>query len=187
MGEMKSAYERALERAEKLGRLSPEELAEKREAEDMAVGKALAEQYLEHGHTRILSEALAKHSGDDRHIVLGAALSRLAEAISLQDGETTERALQGMRSLRHSAAMPEIESELRSLAAEYRQAEVELREQKERESGLRGNNLLRELGISGSAVAELRLGAGEMRAEIADELSPRFEARMEQLKKRLLE
>ena len=56
MGEMKSAFEKALERAEKLGKLSPEEMRGRKEAEYAPIGRAIADRYLRHGHNEILEE-----------------------------------------------------------------------------------------------------------------------------------
>ena len=43
VGELKSAYEKAMERAERLGKLSPEEMRETKRVEFEPVGRALAE------------------------------------------------------------------------------------------------------------------------------------------------
>ena len=99
MGELKSAYERALERVEKLGALSPQELRETKDAEQSAIGRALAERYLEHGYERPLVEGLERYHGDDRGVVVKGALSRLVAEIEFDNGQATDRALQGIEAL----------------------------------------------------------------------------------------
>jgi len=99
MGEMKSAFERAMERAEKMGTLSAEQMRQRRMAELAPVGQAAAQRYLEHGHEPLLREEIEKHSGEEKGIVLGAALATLVEAVSLTDNVFTERALKGILAL----------------------------------------------------------------------------------------
>ncbi|MDY6917771.1 MAG: hypothetical protein SVP26_07470 [Chloroflexota bacterium] len=187
MAEMKSAYERALERAEKLGRLSPDELRQRRESEGSAVGKALAERYLEHGHTRTLNQEVDRHGAAERDVIARAILLRLVDAVSLQDSETTRRALQGIRSLQPSVTKLDAEGRMQSLASEYQTDEAEVYEQKLWEMSATAGALLQELGISGSAVADVRPSASRLRAEIAEELSSRFDSRLERLKQEFLE
>ncbi len=99
MGEMKSAYEKAMERVEKLGKLSPEEMKERKEAEYTLVGRALAERYLNHGYGELLSEEVGNYNDEEKDMVTRAAVSRLIEAIQLADSESTERATLGISSL----------------------------------------------------------------------------------------
>jgi len=73
MGELKSAYERAMEKAEKLGQLSPEELRERKKAELAPIGRALADRYLSHGHTRVLSHDLERFGDEERDVIANAA------------------------------------------------------------------------------------------------------------------
>ncbi len=51
----------------------------------------------------------------------------------------------------------------------------------------RGAELLDELAISGSAIGEVKLGDSEAWEEIQEELSSRFDNRLQELKQELLE
>ena len=186
MGELKSAYERALEKAEKLGALSPQELREKKDAEQSAIGRALAERYLEHGYPRTLVEGLERYHGDDRDVVAKGALSRLVAEIDFDNGQATDRALKGIEGLSAAAKGLQAAEEIRSLVGRYRDAERQAREQARERVYALGGQLLDELGIGGSAIAEVRLGAGAVWEETSTELRTRFEGRLGKLKQQLL-
>ncbi len=187
MGEIKSAFEKALERAEKLGKLSPEEMKKRKDAESTAIGKALAERYLEHGHSRVLKEESNRYTGDQKIIVSTAAIRRLVDAISLQNNELTERAMEGISTLSDDARTLEAKRKIVSLITEYKEAERQAYEQGKRRMDRRGAELLDELAISGSAIGEVKLGAREAWEEIREELSSRFDNRLQKLKQELLE
>jgi len=187
MGELKSAYEKALERAGKLGRLSPEEMRERKVAEYAAIGGALAERYLEHGYTRVLDEELGKYGGSDRDMLVEAALSRLAEALSLDVPEATERALQGITTLKPNTSILETKRRMRSLEADYADAQEQAYEQATEGLMSRGAEALDELGITGSAIGDIRIGIRELRRDASQELRSRFEAGLGEVRQELLE
>ena len=186
VGEMKSAFERALERAEKLGKLSPEEIKESKEKEFSPIGRALVEQYLGHGYGHILEEEMARHSGEGKDIVVKAALSRLVEAIDLGSGETAERAIGGILALKEEGEVGQIAGQIRSLFEEYKQAEKDRYEKEKGGVEREERELLRQLGISGSAVGEINLEASETWRQILAALYSQFDQRLNQLKEQLL-
>lgn len=187
MSEMKSALERALEKAEKLGKLSPEEMRAQKEEEYAPIGRAIADRYLGHGHNAILEEEVNRYGGDEKAIVTRAALSRLKEAIGLESDEVAERAIAGMLTLRGEERIGEIGERIRSLLGEYREAKREEYEQERERIERRERELLHQLRISGSAIGEINLKASGAWARISQELLSRFNERLEELKRELLE
>jgi hypothetical protein len=186
MSEMKSALEKALERAEKLGKLSPEEMRQRKEAEYAPIGRALAERYLGHGQKRVFKEEANRYSGEEKGIVLRAALLRLGEAIDLENDELTEMAMAGMLVLKQNERFGEINERVRSLLREYREAE-KLKYEGEKERIEKGEKeLLHQLRISGSDVGEINLKANEAWESISQELYSRFNERLVDLKGELL-
>jgi hypothetical protein len=185
MGEMKSALERALEKAEKLGKLSPEEIREREKAKYTPIGRAIAERYLGHGHKQLLKEEVGRYSGDLKGIVTSAALSRLVEAIDLASGDLVERALYGLLTLKGKGRIGEVDGRIKSLLGEFRDAQQERYEmEKERiEKGDMG--LLHQLRISGSAIGAINLKASESWATISREISLQFNQRLDALKREL--
>jgi hypothetical protein len=186
MGEMKSAFEKALEKAEKLGKLSPEEMRERREEEYAPIGRAIADRYLGHGHNGILEEEANRYSGDEKGIVIRAALWRLGEAMGLESDEVTERAMAGMLTLRGEEKIGEISERIRSLLREYREAKRQKYEEEKEDIERRERELLHQLRISGSAVGEINLRASEAWERISRELLSPFDERLNELKQELL-
>jgi len=187
MGELKSAYEKALERADRLGKLSPEEMRGRKMAEYAAIGRALAERYLEHGYTRVLNEELGKYRGSDRDVLVEAALSRLVEALSLDAPEATQRALQGITTMKPTTSIVETQRQIRSLAIDYTVAREQAYEQATEGLKKRGAEALDELGVAGGAIGDLRVGTRELRRDTSQELRSQFEPRLAEVKRELLE
>lgn len=186
MAEMKSAFEKALERAGRLGKLSPQEIRERKEDEYAPIGRALADRYLKHGYGKILEEEADKYAGEEKEIVMKAALSRLVEAIELGNYDTTERAVEGILVLTGEEQVGDIGEQIRSLLAEHRQAEENKYQEQRGEIERRERELLHRLRISGSAVGEINLEASETWKELSQELYSQFEQRLDELKGRLL-
>lgn len=186
MSEMKSAFEKALERADKLGKLSPEEMRERKEEEYATIGRAIADRYLGHGHTGILEEEATRYGRDEKGIVIGAAVSRLAEAIALESDEVTEKAMAGMLTLRGEEEIARITERVGSLLSEYREAKRQKYEEEKEDIERRERELLHQLRISGSAVGEINLRASEAWERVSQELLSRFDERLKELKQQLL-
>lgn len=185
MSEMKSAFERALERAEKLGKLSPEEMRQQKEEEYTPVGRAVADRYLGHGRNAILEEEVGRYSGDEKAIVIQAALSRLVEAISLESDEKAERAIAGVLVLRGEEKIREIGERITGLLGEYREAKREKYEQEREHIERREREVLHQLRISGSAVGDINLKVGDEWARTSQKLLSQFNARLGDLKHEL--
>lgn len=187
MGEIKSAFEKALEKAERLEKLSPEEMRERKEEEYAPIGRALADRYLKHGYGEILGEEANEYSGEERDIVARAALSRLVEAMELGNYEITQRAMEGILALKGKEKVGEVKAQMKSLFDEYKQAEKERYEEEKGETEGKERGLLHQLRISGSAVGEINLEASETWKEICQELYSRYDKILGELKVQLLQ
>jgi hypothetical protein len=185
MGEMKSAFEKALEKADKIGKLSPEEMREREEAEYTPVGRAIAVRFLSHGHKQILKEEVERYSSDENSVVVRAALSRLVEAIDLSSGHPIERSLDGLLTLKGKERIGGTVDRIRILFAEFQ----DKREQEyEREKGnidKSERELLHQLRITGSAVGAINPKASESLNLVYEKLNSRFNERLEALKQEL--
>jgi hypothetical protein len=183
---MKSAFDKALERAERLGKLSPEEMRKRKEEEYTPVGRALADRYLGHGYVQFLEEGVNRYGGEERDVVRRAALSGLVEAIDLGDHEGSERAMEGILILSGEESVGEVRPQIRDLLAEYDGAEEAKYEEQKGEVERRERELLHQLRISGSAVGEINVEASETWKLLSQELHSRFDQRLQQLKGQLL-
>ena len=190
MGEMKSAYERAMERAGKLGSLSPEEMKKQEEERLLTIGKAIADKYLTHGSTQVLSGDIEKLKAEDRALVSKGTWLGLAGSISFDRGATIEslgRVAEGLMALAADnkgtieegiggvkKLLEELEAELdRTYSSEYSHLESERRV------------LLQGLGISGSAVGGVNVEGSSAWQLIEEALRGQYNAKLEPLKQKL--
>ena len=185
MGEMKSAFEKALEKADKIGKFSPEEMREREEAEYTPIGRAIAERFLGHGHKQILKEEVERYSSDENGVVVRATLSRLVEAIDLSSADLIQRSLDGLLTLKEKEGIGETIDRIRILFAEF-QVEREQEYEREKENiEKRERELLHQLRIAGSAVGAINPTAGESLSLVYEQLNSRFNERLEALKQEL--
>jgi hypothetical protein len=103
MSEMKSAWEKAMEKVEKLGKLSEEEL---KQLEYQPVGSKLAAKYLQETNYNLDAE-LVKYKGTGvRQYVLQGAQEIFLRNIFLpkneHDGQTARRAIAGLKLLKEN-------------------------------------------------------------------------------------
>ena len=142
MGEIKSAWELAMEKVEKLGKLSPEEVR-RQKTEKCLSGLALRDVRIE----------LDKYKGEERELVRAALASKLIDAIELGDAERLSKVLEGISelNLKSREGLASIRAEIEQLFAECREAEQKKR--REVETAARG--VLHQLRISGSAIGSV--------------------------------
>ncbi|MDM8001189.1 MAG: hypothetical protein QUS33_14675 [Dehalococcoidia bacterium] len=183
MGEIKSAWELAMEKVDKLGKLSPEELRQQREDRCRSIAQSMAEKYLSGSAVRDLRIELDKQKLEERDLVKAALASRLIEAIELGDAEKLSRVLQALSELKLGSAedLTGIKAEVEQLFGEYREAERKKRH--EVETAARG--VLHQLRITGSAVGSLNPEVvPEWKTEL-DKVARPYRERLDDMKARL--
>ena len=185
MGEMKSAFERALEKVDKLGKLSPEEMREREEAEYTPVGWAIADRFLGHSHKQILKEEVERYSSDEKSIVVRATLSRLVEAIDLSSGDLIQRSLDGLLTLKGKERIGETIDRIKILFTEFQEERVQEYEREKENIEKSERELLHQLRITGSAVGAINPKASESLSLVYEQLNSRFNERLEALKQEL--
>jgi hypothetical protein len=153
VGEIKSAWELAMEKVNKLGKLSPAELRQQKEDKCRSIGLGLAEKYLSGSALRDLKIELDKQKGEERETVKAALASRLIDAIELGDAEMLAKVVEAISGLKLKGedGLPAARGEIEGLFAEYREAEQKKR--REVETAARG--VLHQLRISGSAIGSV--------------------------------
>ena len=182
MGDIKSAWEIAMEKAERLGKLSPDERRRQREQEYSSIGRLLADKYLAGLALWQLEVELDKYTGEQRKLASSALLSRLADAIELGSPERLERALDGILALKQNEpGVAGIKDEIVRLLRKYRQEE----DRGKREAEESAREVLSRLGISGSAVGSVRPETIPECKQSLDDLARPYEQRLGELKARL--
>ena len=181
---LKSAYERAMERVERLGKASAEELKQMREKEYAPLGEAAAERYLKGQQgLRELGEALGRQrEGSD--IVRRAVLARLLEAMTLED---YQRPLEAVAFLAQDKSPAQnAAAKLRAVSQGYKEA---VQESYQRQQAALERNLRQELvgmGISGSAI-EVDARATAQWDQLSQEIRAPFQSELAKIKQRLLD
>lgn len=179
---MKSAWEIAMEKAEKLGKASPEELRRQQEEKYALIGQNIADNFLGGLNGRYLEIELDKYPADDREVLIRKIISSLAEAIELGDFDKSQTCLSGIHYLRKEQDTQALEEQISELFEEYGQARENLRQEFEK----RSCESLRQLGISGSAIAAINPLADAEGEERLEDLARPYEDRLTRLRPELL-
>jgi len=181
MSEMQSALERALQRAERIGKLSPEEARQQREAKYIPAGRAIAERFLEHGHTVVLADQLDKLEEGGRSIAIRTAISVLIEGIDIDDRALTDRALEGIKTL-GAESMLDVFKEISEIFDQYAAQKKRWYDEHCSEMTAATRERLVSLGISGSAVSAINIGNDPQWVQKQAELRSEFNARLGELR-----
>jgi len=183
MDRIKSAFEIAMERAERLGKASAEELRKMKEAEYASIGEALAKRYLggEYGTQQLEMEVNKRQDGRD--LVIRAALGEILESL---EPDNCERAIEGVAVLMEDKEeAKETEEELKSLCREHairrERAYGDLRAKLEQPL----KQGLKQLGISGSAI-HIDVESSPQWSQAKEEMDSQFLQRLGEIKRRLL-
>lgn len=182
MGEMKSAWEIAQERADRLGRLSAEEKQQQERERFDRAGQAVAQKWLDGARDTDVSAQLGKYNEEERGMITRAAIAHLAEGVTIGDSHSVERAERAMSgiALLNPKLQPQLE-ELGRLIQEYETAERKLRQ--DLESGYR--ETLHRMRISGSAVAGINIDADPQWQPAREKIAESFAPGLSELKQAL--
>ena len=182
MGEIKSAWEIAQEKASKLGKLSPEEREGQRQGRCRLIGKSLAEKYLSQYDAGLFEAELNKHGVQDKDLISEAAMHQLIEAIDLRYAPTLDKIGQGILILADTTTAKKTLGKIKELFQEYKESEN--RERQEIEKA--GRETLHQIRISGSAISRINIRAREEWQEKLNQLAHPFEERLKDIKNELL-
>ena len=183
MGELKSAWEIAQERANRLGKLSAEEKEQQARQGYQQIARVVAQECLDSSQKLDMTAELSKHEEEGRDIIRQAIIERLVQAIEFTTAEGINRvkkAIEGISSLRPEL-QPKVE-EIGELVQEYEGAEQKVRH--ELESDYR--ETLHKLRISGTAVAAINIEARSQWQLARQRLVEAFTPRLNDLKQRLI-
>jgi hypothetical protein len=154
MSELKSSWEIAQERANRLGKLSAEEKAQQERQGYRQIGQVLAQKWLDGSRQVDITAELNKHGEKERDVIKKAAIEHLIETIEFtttQGINSVKRVIEAISSLK-----PELQpktEEIVQLVQEYEGAEQRIRQ--ELESNYR--ETLHQLRISGTAIGSINI------------------------------
>jgi len=183
MGELKSTWEIAQDRANRLGKLSAEEREQQERQECRQAGQALAQKWLDSSQQLDITAELNKHEKKVRDIIKQAVIEHLAEAIEF----TTARSINNVKMVigAISSLKPELQpkaEEIGQLVQEYEEAEQKIKQE------LEGNyrETLHQMRISGTAIDTINIEADQQWQLARQELIEAFTPRLDDLKQALI-
>jgi len=203
MGELKSAWEIAQGKADRLGKLSADELRQQREEQCRQIGQAIAQKYLDNLESLDLDAELEKHPEEEKGLMRTAVAGHLIQALELSGQSGTngrpaereggmkqnngsgraysrmERVIKGIASLEPKSGA--ITERVRQLFQEYEEATREAGHEIER----KGKEALHRLRISGTAVGDINVEAMPQWEQTWHRLRAPFELRLDHLKQEL--
>jgi hypothetical protein len=179
--ELKSAFDLAMERAQKLGDMSAQEKQRSKDEELRAIGEALGKRYLDGLPIRDVEIELKKH-GENRQIVVRYLLSFLLDALTPEDSGKAEDIL---TAIQHFSGDSSTAASIRGLFNEYQKAMEQAYQKKRSKLGAALREELKLKGISGSAV-EPALEASPEWLELQQRLNDTYKKRFEETKSHLL-
>ncbi len=182
---MKSAREIAMEKAEKLGKLSPEELKKRRDETCVPVGQALAKKYLAGWPMRDVRIELDKFKGDDLKTVVDAWLKALTAGMSLDSAAGITRVLEAWRLFRPSPQLEKVAGELHGLVEGFEKARGEAEARALPRAGDEVRRELEKQGISGSAIT-VNLAKARSKLKAVEEIKKEYGVKLEKLEEELL-
>jgi len=183
MGELKSAWEIAQEKANRLGKLSAKEMEQQARQRYRQIGQVLAQKWLDSSQRLDMTAELNKHEEKEREIIKQAVIEHLAEAIEF----TTTQGINSMKKViaAISSLGPELQpkaEEIGQLVQEYEDAEQKIRQ--ELESDYR--ETLHQLRISGTAVDAINIESNHKWQVARQGLVEAFTPRLNDLKRALI-
>lgn len=182
MGELKSAWEIAQERASRLGKLSPEEKERQARKEYHQIGQALALKWLNSSQRLDIAAELNNYQEKERDSIKQALIEHLVEGIELTTTQGINNAKRVAEAI--SSLKPELQpraKELDQLVEEYQKADQNLRQELDNNRRQR----LHQLRISGTAVGAINIEASPRWRLASQKLLETFTPRLNHLKQAL--
>jgi hypothetical protein len=183
MSELKSAWEVAQERVNKLGKLSAEEKEQQERQQYRQIGRALAQKWLDSPHQLDVTAELNRYEEKERALIKETIIARLLEAIELRPIKRIDEVKKIIRVI--SGLRPELQPKaegIGQLFQEYEEAEQNIRQE------LEGNYraALHQLRISGTAVDVTNVEASPQWQSAQQGLIEAFAPRLDDLKQALV-
>ena len=156
MGELKSAWEIAQERANRLGRLSAEEKEQQARKGYRQLGQALAQKWLDSSQRLNMTAELNNYQEKERDSIKQAVIEHLVNAIEFTTADginDVKRVIEAISNLK-----PELQPqarELDQLGQEYEKADQKIRQELDNSR----RQILHQLRISGTAVDAINIEA----------------------------
>ena len=179
MGELKSAWEIALEKADKLGKLSIEEEQQQKEQICLQIAQAATQKCLNIEAYNIAKE-VSSYSEEEKNLITQATITYLIESIDLKSPSKLERATRSIVDL--EPKLQPILEKIIQLTQEYEQIRKKTRQ--DLQSKTKG--ILHRLRISGTAVGDINVEALSQWKQAEQKLVESWQPKLDSLKQELI-
>ena len=184
MSELKSAWELAQERANRLGKLSTQEKEQQEIQGYRQTGQALAQKLMDGSQRLDVTAELSKHEEKGREEIERAMTEHLVEAIEFTEAKAVDSVKGILEAI--SSLKPELQpkaEEIGQLVQEYELAEQKMKQELESQH----RETLHQLRISGTAVDTINLEDNPRWQLVRQELAESFAPKLHVLKQALLD
>ena len=174
MGEIRSSWEIAQEKADKLGDLSSDERTRQREEQYRNVATVLVRQYLDDKDIRPVEKELNRYTGEDRELMTQVILDSLIESIGLNNDFSPELVLRGINAISDKVETGDGVDAIEDIYNEY----LESLKVKKRHAEDAGRQMLRDMKISGNAVGRINIYARDEWSDALSNVTVHFKKRL---------
>jgi hypothetical protein len=182
MGNIRSSWEIAQEKVDSLGDLSSEERTRHKEEQYRSKVVALVHQYLDDKDIRPVRKELDKYTGKERDMVEYILLGEFISSIDLDRQESLDLILSGIGAF---SGIEKTGHGINAIKQLYDEC-CKTREEEKQNIDDAGREMLRDMGISGSAIGTVNLYARDEWLDRLDNVTANFEKQLESLKEEII-
>lgn len=182
MGDIRSSWEIAQEKADRLGDLSSEERIRQKEEQYRSTAAVLVHQYIDDKDIRPVKKELNKYTGEDGELMERILLDEFVSAIDFDKQENLTPAISGIKALSGKEEAGHGIDAIKQLSDEYHKA----REEEKQRADAACRLMLHDMGISGSAIGTINLYARDEWLDGLNTITACFKKRLEGLKEKIV-
>ena len=181
MGDIRSSWEIAQEKADRLGNLSSEERSRQKEELYRNTASLLVHQYLDDKDIRLVKKELNKYTGEERDLMERVLVDGFINAIDLDGQENLDLAIRGIEALSGKEKAGHRIDKLKQLYDECLKA----RDEEKQRADNAARKVLHDMGISGSAIGKINLYARDEWLDSLNNITVYFKKKLDGLKEEI--
>jgi hypothetical protein len=178
MGEIRSSWEMAQEKADRIGNLSSEERTRQKEEQYRSTAAVLVHQYFSDHDIRPVEKELSKYAGEDRELLKRMLLDGFLEAIDLDEHVSFDMVLRGLHAL---SGKEEAGHTIDAIKQLYNVCREDREKEKQHAEDI-GRQVLLTMGISGNAIGRINIYARDEWLSALNNIDANFKKQLASLK-----
>ena len=178
MADIKSSWEIAQQKLQRLGDLSLEEQEKQREEKYAGIAKAIVLRYIANFNNRFLEKEIAQYGEDDKHQIVPRVLNDFIDGITIEGVEENIKRLNGIAVLMHETDMGKNVDIIQRLFDDY-SAQISSEEAVIQAEGMKK---LSQYSISGTAIESINAASTSLWKQRLDTITLIYQAKLEMIK-----